>query len=130
MSQLDEHLYAISDVGQGSFTEKWAFATGGQIFSSPAVGAEGTIYIGSSDHNLYAVTDTGAIGIQKWVFATGDAVLSSPAIGADRTIYAGSNDGNLYAVTDNGANAGQKWALTLGGVFSSPAIGADGTIYR
>ena len=91
------------------------------------MGIDGTIYIGSDDHNVYAVTASGTL---KWAFPTGDRVQSSAAIGADGTIYIGSNDRNLYAITDNGTSATQKWAFASGGgVFSSPAIGRDGAIF-
>ena len=80
-----------SDTG----TQKWKFATGGAVFSSPAVGANGTIYVGSDDHNVYALNPDGT---QKWKFVTGGTVGSSPAVGADGTIYIGSNDHNVYAL--------------------------------
>ena len=103
---------------------KWAFATGGVVISSPAIANDGTIYVGSSDNNLYAINPAGN---EKWAFATGGAVTSSPAISTDGTVYVGSSDNNLYAVAPDGT---QKWAfVTAGGVESSPAIGADGTIY-
>jgi outer membrane protein assembly factor BamB len=104
--------------------EKWAFAAGGEIYSSPAIGKDGTIYFGSWDKNLYAVKRDGSL---KWAFPTGDIVWSSPAVAADGTIYAGSSDKNLYAVNPDGT---QKWAFLAGGaVDSSPAVAADGTIY-
>lgn len=109
---------------------KWKLAIGGgsggidEACSSPAIGADGTIYIGSVDHNLYAVNPKGT---QKWKFATAADVVSSPAIGADGTIYIGSGDNNLYAVNPDGT---RKWAFTTGYVvYSSPTIGVDGTIY-
>ncbi len=111
--------------------EKWAFATGGQSTSAPAIGADDIIYFGSEDGNLYAVNPNGTL---KWKFATGGPVDTSPAIGADGTIYVGvgAYTRYLYAVNPNGT---QKWVFSLGaqnfvtGSFSSPAIGADGTIY-
>ena len=69
------------------------------IDSSPAIGADGTIYVGSEDDNLYALTDNGTSGSLKWKYATGIVIESSPALGADGTIYVGSNDNNLYALT-------------------------------
>jgi outer membrane protein assembly factor BamB len=73
---------------------KWRFKTNGQVLSSPAV-ADGTIYIGSSDHHLYAVDlRTGA---QKWKFTAGSRITSSPAV-ADGRVYFGSYDGNFYAL--------------------------------
>ena len=98
--------------------------------SSPAIGADGTIYFGSYDDNLYALNPGGTL---KWKFATASGVESSPAIGADGTIYVGTIDTSdlLYAVTDGGQGiVAQKWAFKAGeDVESSPAIGADGTIY-
>jgi outer membrane protein assembly factor BamB len=75
---------------------KWMFLTGGWIASSPAIGADGTIYVGSADAKLYAID--GQTGIEKWEFATIWAITSSPAIGSDGTIYVGSSDDKVYAI--------------------------------
>jgi len=104
---------------------KWSFTTGSRIYSSPAIGADGTIYVGSIDNNLYAINPDGS---QKWSFTTGYCVYSSPAIGADGTIYVGSWDEKFYAINPDGS---QKWSFTTGyWVDCHPAIGADGTIYE
>ena len=107
--------------------EKWTF-TADNVLAYPVIGADGTVYAGSIDHDLWAVNSDGSL---KWKFATGNYITGSPAIGADGTIYIGSQDGNLYALTDGGQGVvAQKWAFTTGGlVYSSPTIGADGTIY-
>lgn len=90
-------------------------------------GSDGTIYFGSDDHNLYAITDNGTSYTEKWAFATTEPLHSSPAIGSDGTIYVGSYNQNLYAINPDGS---EKWEFTTGDtVDSSPAIGADGTIY-
>ena len=92
--------------------------------SSPAIGADGTIYMGSNDNKLHAVNPDRT---PNWTYTTGDHVSSTPAIGADGTIYVGSNDGKLYAFNPDGT---QEWNYTTEeSVESSPAIGADGTIY-
>jgi len=103
---------------------KWKFKTGEMINSSPAIGSDGTIYIGSCDHNLYAINPDGTL---KWKFETGGEVRSSPAIGSDGTIYVGSSDGYFYAISPNGP---LKWKFGAANkIDSSPAIGSDGTIY-
>jgi outer membrane protein assembly factor BamB len=103
---------------------RWTFATGDDVRSSPAIGADGTIYVGCGDNRLYAINPDGS---QKWVFTTGGPVHSSPAIAADGTVYVGSFDGNLYAIESDGS---LKWSFaTWGAIASSPAVGADGTIY-
>ncbi len=71
---------------------KWSYITGGGVYSSPAIGSDGTIYVGSWDDNLYAINPDGTL---KWNYTTGTYVYSSPAIGSDGTIYIG--DAKLYA---------------------------------
>ena len=62
--------------------------------SSPAV-ANGVVYVGSDDDNLYALNaSTGAL---LWEYTTGGFFFnSSPAV-ANGVVYVGSYDGNLYA---------------------------------
>lgn len=104
----------------------WSYSTGGGVYSSPAMGADGTVYVGSNDGNLYAIKSDGSI---SWAYPMGGEVHSSPAIGADGTVYVGSDDGNLYAI-DPGGNLLPGWPYATGdAVYSSPAIGADGTVY-
>ena len=105
--------------------QDWAFEALASVDSSPAIGVDGTIYVGSDDGKLYAINSNGT---QKWAFTTGTMVESSPAIDTDGIIYVGSMNGNLYAINPNGT---QKWVFPTGDqeVESSPAIGSDGTIY-
>ena len=104
----------------------WEFETGGVLFSSPAIGTDGTVYVGSLDKKLYAIH--GKTGVKLWEFATGGALFSSPATGTNGTVYVGSDDKKLYAIH---SKAGVKlWEfVTRDGVRSSPAIGTDGTVY-
>ena len=39
------------------------------IYSSPAIGSDGTIYVGSDDCKLYAINSNGTL---KWSYTTGD----------------------------------------------------------
>jgi len=103
---------------------KWSYQTGDWVESSPAIGSDGTIYVGSDNDNLYAINSNGTL---KWSYQTGSWVESSPAIGSDGTIYVGSIDGNLYAINPSG---NLKWSYQTGNIVaSSPTIGSDGTIY-
>ena len=121
---------------------KWAYTTlssttPGAIVSSPAVGPDGTLYVGVeigssgsliSAGRLYAFSPEGAF---KWFFAPDalntDWIDSTPAIAPDGTIVFGCWNGRLYALNPNGTT---KWSLNTDGYISaSPAIGPDGTIY-
>jgi outer membrane protein assembly factor BamB len=99
--------------------------------SSPAV-ANGKVYFGSGDGNVYAVDARS--GVLQWKFATQDVVHASPAV-AGNTVYIGSWDGHLYAI--DAETGQQKWVFQGGqdpaihnqvGFQSSPAV-ADGTVY-
>ena len=121
-----QHTGLSPYVGPQAATINWTFKTGFSVYSSPVIGADGTVYMGSDDFKVYALN--GATGVLKWSYTTGGPVTSSPAIGADGTVYVGSWDGKVYAL--NGATGAKKWSYTTGGfVTSSPAIGADGTVF-
>jgi outer membrane protein assembly factor BamB len=95
-----------------------------QIVSSPALAADGTIYVGSTDNRLYALSKNGTI---KWEYETGDQVIASPAIGSDGTVYVGSADRQLYAINPDGT---LRWVYPTKVILSSsPALASDGTIY-
>ena len=104
---------------------RWKFNTNNWIsISSPVLGADGTVYVGSLDGYLYAIDTAGS---QRWNFKTNGTVFSSPVLGADGTVYVGSWDGYLYAIDTAG---GQRWKFkTNDFVVSSPVLGADGTVY-
>ena len=119
-----QHTGRSPYLGAQTANLKWRYATGGLVYSSPAIGSDGTIYVGSWDYSLYAINPDGSL---KWSYPTGGCVYSSPAIGSDGTIYVGSEDYSLYAINPDGS---PKWSYPTGGcVYSSPAIGSDGTIY-
>ena len=96
-------------------TPIWEFETGGFVESSPAIGSDGTVYVGSwgNWNSLYAVN--GKTGDKLWEFLTGksfNGVKSSPAIGSDGTVYVGSDDKKLYAIkTDSKGPAQSPWPM-------------------
>lgn len=102
----------------------WDYDAKSRVSSSPAVGSDGTIYVGAGNH-LVALYPNGG---EKWRFNTQGTVHSSPAVGAQGAVFFGSLDRNLYAVSPSGT---QLWAPfpTDGPVYSSPAIDEEGTIY-
>ena len=88
----------------------WEFKTGDQVTSSPAIGSDGTVYVGSWDSKLYALN--GKSGVKLWEFETGGWADSSPAIGSDGTVYVGSWDDGLYAIkTDSKGLAKSPWPM-------------------
>lgn len=111
--------------------QQWQFGTGQPIVSSPAV-MDGTVYIGSNDHYVYALDAT--TGKEQWKFETGGKVRSSPTVVKDAIptadvpawrdqgiVAVGSDDGSAYILT---AETGEKkYELSTGGpVVSTPNI--------
>jgi len=98
--------------------------------SSPTVGNDGTIHVGSPSFNYFQVNPDGTI---KWRYKTDWCIISSPAIDDYGTVYIGSKDHNLYAFSEDEQKL--KWKFATGSFYdghlvdSSPAIGDDGTIY-
>jgi outer membrane protein assembly factor BamB/fibronectin type 3 domain-containing protein len=127
----DGTLYIGSGTGIGQFlhainpdgTLKWQSESYLGICSVPAIGNDGTIYVGGYDGYLYAYYPNGTV---KWKFFTKENVVLSPAI-ASNVIYVGTTDGILFAVDTNG---NKKWEYeTKLGLPISPAIASNGAIY-
>lgn len=98
----------------------WAFPTGDEVHTAPAV-ANGVVYIGSNDHNLYAVD--AATGKKRWAFPTGSVVYSSPAV-ANGVVYFGSGDDALIAL--DAATGEKRWAFPAANtVDGSPLVAGD-----
>jgi outer membrane protein assembly factor BamB len=101
----------------------WKYETKGVVESSPTIGSDGTIYIGSKDHHLYAINADGTL---KWRYKATWEVDSSPAIDSEGTIFIGSGN-DFIAINPDGT---EKWRFdAAAGVKSSPTIDSEGTIY-
>ena len=120
------HTGRSSNTGPLRPYRAWTYDTGGSTYSSPAIGEDGTIYVGSAD-SVYAIAPNGR---RRWAVAVGGYAISSPAVGEDGTVYIGARDGRLYAL--RGRDGAFKWAPFETGdeIWSSPTIDAQGaTIY-
>jgi outer membrane protein assembly factor BamB len=120
---VDTVFFAVNPDG----SLKWVFRMNDGAESSPAIGEDGTIYVGSYDGYLYAIEDSGGLGKLKWKFLSGGQIDGSPTIDASGIIYIGSRDSNLYALNPDGT---LRWSYkTNGGIESSPSIGNNGILY-
>lgn len=127
--ELDAGPDASTDAGSGSLPDtpplgiSWSLPIGG-VVTSPAIAADGTIYVGTTAGKLVAVLQAPEIA---WTADTGDTFGSSPALARDGTIYIGSTDHKLHAFGPDGK---AKWTTDLGAeIHASPAVGGDATIY-
>ncbi len=101
----------------------WSTDLGSRIQSSPALGLDGNIYIGTDDGFIHALKPDGTVA---WTSRSEAAVVSTPAVDAAGNIYFGSMDKLLYAVSPDGRG---KWFTSLRAeIASSAAINEDGDI--
>ena len=125
--------YNVSDAGSwGSLIAvdpggsiRWILDDLDAIYSSPALGPDGTIYVAGGRH-VHAVDPRGEI---RWTYETPGRTFSfsSPAVASDGTIYVGGDDHALHAINPDGS---PRWTFKTGDLIRAPpSIGADGTIY-
>jgi len=95
----------------------WEFACEDEVRSSPTV-AEGIVYVGAYDNNLYALD--AKKGQFIWKYATEGGIASSPSIWRDM-VFVGSEDRLLYAI--NARRGGLIWTCPTGErIRSSPRV--------
>ena len=127
MGSWDNKVYAV-DPESGS--KIWEYETNSYVIASPAIGADGKIYVGSKDSIFYAFESNGSVA---WEYFAGEPITSSAALGQDGTIYFGDENGTLHAVNPDGSG---KWTYmvdtvtdTNKSILSSPALDLSGNIY-
>jgi hypothetical protein len=135
---IDGNLYALNADG----TEKWTFPTGGIIESSPALAADGTVYVVSGTDDFDNDTNIGDLwavnpdGTEQWTASLQGCVLEGPTVGADATVYVPVTGcvfggvGILNAFTPAGSS---MWTYTVPGdtrtIGGAVTISPDGTAY-
>jgi outer membrane protein assembly factor BamB/tRNA A-37 threonylcarbamoyl transferase component Bud32 len=101
---------ATAGLGNAAFASrqkvkpKWVFRCEDEVRSSPRV-TDNMLFIGSYDHNLYALDCKDGSFI--WKFATEEGVASTACI-HEGTILIGSEDGRLYAISQR--TGSQIWS--------------------
>jgi len=105
---------------------EWEYVSLDPFNATPAIAADGTIYVGDYFGYIHALNPNGT---RKWRYTatTGYIPFGGIAVAPDGTLYTGDDTGSLYALTPAGT---LRWRYQTGdAIRSSPAIGADGTVY-
>ena len=111
-----------------SNTNRAPFNSPNSMYTSPAIGPDGTIYIGSNEGYLSALDPSGNI---KWRFLANYPLQSSPMIDSTGTIYFAAGP-IMYAIGDARYKGYPKWLtpfLAGANIVSSPALGQNGYLY-
>ena len=115
--------YTTSENPTDSVKLLWSYKTGRMVQSSPAV-ADGYVFVGSRDSQLFCLNASNGEVIWKFPFHT--EVWSSPTV-YNGAVYVGADDGWLLSL--NITTGIPIWGSNVGGaVRSSPAI-VDDRIY-
>jgi outer membrane protein assembly factor BamB len=103
----------------------WRFDTDGEIRSQPVM-AEGdeTVYFGSADGSLYAVTTDGELG---WRFDTGGPIYGSASVDGD-TIVCATNSGEVLALDRRTGTPVWRSGFPEYAIETAPCV-ADATVY-
>jgi len=122
----DGHLRAI-DAYQGEVLFD-VMPTPEAYYSSPALGSDGTPYIGNDDGGVYAFRLNGST---KWTFPdslSGDDMAATPVVDGNY-LYVGGEDKFLHKLRDDGTGWTELWAYPLADeVLSSPVLTAAGDV--
>jgi outer membrane protein assembly factor BamB len=112
-------------VGPQNNRLRWSVTSGGANTTGAAIAADGTVYFGSNDHNVYSVDKNGK---NLKMFASGSNVNTpTPAISASK-VFMGSADHTLYGL--NRTDLTEAWGTPIGAdLVTSVALGRDGTIF-
>ncbi len=101
---------------------KWEYKSAAIALSHPAIGPDGTIYVGSN-RNLLAVSSEGKL---RWEAGVGEA--GTPVVSEEGTIYLDTWHGSLFGVNKGGQIV---WRPGCGliGFNAPPAMGANTMLY-
>ena len=115
-----DSIYAINADGTG----RWTCIDTGAMFNdaSPAVGPDGTIYLGSAWH-VVALSNEGLL---KWRFEPHFTIRSEFSIDHQGILYASSSGGDLRAIRPDGSAV---WVIPWLCSYSEPVIDVQGTLY-
>jgi outer membrane protein assembly factor BamB len=139
------HNIPLTALSPSDGSVRWYCSLGADdhCFASPAIGADGKIYVATQPGLVYAVSMTGQI---VWTFnlmssGFSGILRSSPAIDNAGSVYFGINTGSpssaFFVLNSDGT---LKWKFepadlpsdvpsTHFDIYSSPAIGSDSCVY-
>ena len=113
-------------LNDGSATVEGVEITG--FVSTPAISSSGVIYVGSLDHNLYAINPDGTV---IGTYDTSDQIFSSPVIGPDGRVFVASTSGFILELDPGlpiGPDNPRRWFFSTE-FYSTPALSPDGILY-
>ncbi len=119
---LDQKVRLATEPEAG--TVLWRAVTGQVVDTTPAAGADGTVFVADKSNALRAFAPDGAA---RWSFQAAAKLLAGPVVGPDGSVYLGDKDGHFYSLTPAGE---LQWQFSAGkAIKAAAAVAEDGTIF-
>lgn len=112
-------IYSLS-MNDGS--ERFNYPTGNPVYASAVIGPDETVYIGSVNDKMYAITNNAI----KWIDSSAmNDIGSTAAVGKNGYLHFVSSDRRLYSKSP----LGHVTIKTLSGIPSAPVIAQNGNVF-
>jgi len=107
----DGFLFALN---RSTGTQIWKYPSTGTglegIFSSPVIGADGAVYFGCDDGELYSLTPTGLLKPGFPIILSDYVITSTPAIALDGTVIVYTREDSVFGISPTGT---VLWSISL-----------------
>ena len=120
VASMDHRVYKL-DASTGRLQVK-SGDLGGAVVGTPAVGSDGTLYVGTFGKELLAL-DNVNLSV-KWRFSTRDWVWAGPAL-ANNVLYFGDLSGNFYALNAADGTTNFSVLQVTNPIVDTPLVSGD-----
>ncbi|MGH2354372.1 MAG: PQQ-binding-like beta-propeller repeat protein [Chloroflexota bacterium] len=120
-----QHTGLASVNGPRLLALAWYASAGDDVDASAVIGADGTVYISTTDGTVQALSPEGG---QKWVYEAGARIYASPVLATDGRILIGDTRGRFRAL--NPSDGTVAWTVSgLGSIRGAAVVSGNGTVY-
>jgi outer membrane protein assembly factor BamB len=113
-------VYAVTPAGY----VRWRFTAKRKIFTAPAIGPQGRIFVGAQDHHVYALAPDGKTA---WTLDLGADVDGGPAIDDHGALFVGTDGDEVVRIDPDDGRV--VWRTNVGGyVRGTLSIARNGDV--
>jgi outer membrane protein assembly factor BamB len=123
VGSMDHYVYKLNTTDGTLMTKTGDLR--GAVAGTPAIGSDGTLYVGTFDKEMLALDGTNLTA--KWHFPTHDWVWSGPAL-VDNVLYFGDLSGYFYAINAADGTASFSELQVSSPIVDTPLVN-QGKIY-
>jgi RHS repeat-associated protein len=125
---IDRNIHSLNSIN-GDSNIGWPYETNGDVVAAPILSKDNNqndlIYVGSKDHNFYALRQNGDL---YWKTKTRGEIIASAALDEANQLYVGSMDKSLYALSADNGDIQWQYPFPVG-ISQKPTLSGDGLVY-